>query len=99
MSTGVTTDLAFPHAQARPAELRRHHARPPVIDDCKFWVRNAVYDEDRPYVRTGNGPRLMASQCHLAITIPWLTGHSSYVVALRYNPQRASRPLQTTMNR
>ena len=44
-----------------------------------------VYDEDRSQVRTGNGPRVMASLRNLAIAILPLTGHASIAAALRYH--------------
>ena len=53
--------------QARPAELARivrghwgieDRLR---IEDRLHWVRDVTYDEDRSQVRTGNGPRVMAS--------------------------------------
>ena len=56
-----------------------------------------VYDEDRSQVRTGNGPRVMASLRNLAIAILRLTGHASIAAGLRYHARRPSRPLQTIM--
>ena len=66
------------------------------IKDRLHWIREVTYDEDRPQVRTGNGPRVMASLRNLAIAILRLTGHAS-VAALRYHARRPSRPLQTIM--
>ena len=81
--------------QARPAELadiaRGHWS----IEDRLHWVRDMVYDEDRSQVRTGNGPRVMASLRNLAITILRLTGHTSIAAALRHHARQPSRPLQT----
>ncbi len=48
--------------QARPAELARIVRGHWAIEDRLHWVRDVVYDEDRSQVRTGNGPRVMASQ-------------------------------------
>ena len=56
------------------------------------------WDEDRSQVRTGNGPRVMASLRNLAITILRLTGETSIAAALRYHARRPSRPLQTIMD-
>ena len=53
-----------------------------------------VYDEDRSQVRTGNGPRVMAS-LRLAIAILRLTVHTSIAAALRYHARRPSRSLRT----
>jgi hypothetical protein len=52
------------------------------------------WDDDRSQVRTGNGPRVMAS---LAITILRLTGEARIAAALRYCARRPGRPLQTIM--
>ena len=59
------------------------------------WVRDVTYDEDRSQVRTGNGPRVMASLRNLAIAILRLTGHTSVAAALRYHARQPGRPLQT----
>ena len=56
-----------------------------------------IYDEDRSQVRTGNGPRAMASLRNLAIAIWRLTGHASIAAALRYHARRPGRPVQTIM--
>jgi hypothetical protein len=50
------------------------------------------WDEDGPRVRTGNGPRDMASLRNLAITILRLTGETN-IAALRYCARRPGRPL------
>ena len=67
------------------------------IEDRLHWVRDVVYDEDRSQVRTGNGPRVMASLRNLAIAILRLTGHASIAAALRYHARQPGRPLQTIM--
>ena len=54
-------------------------------------------DEDRSQVRTGNGPRVMASLRNLAITILRLSGAINIAAALRQNARRPDRPLQTIM--
>jgi hypothetical protein len=56
------------------------------------------WDEDRSRVRTGNGPRVMASLRNLAITVLRLTGKSSIAAALRYHARRPGRPLQMILN-
>jgi predicted transposase YbfD/YdcC len=83
--------------QARPAELARIVRGHWGIEDRLHWVRDVTYDEDRSQVRTGNGPRVMASLRNLAIGILRLTGHASVAAALRYHARRPSRPLQTIM--
>ena len=84
--------------QARPAELAAIIRGHWLIEDRLHWVRDVTYDEDRSQVRTGNGPRVMASLRNLAITVLRLTGETSIAAALRYNARRPNRPLQTIMN-
>jgi predicted transposase YbfD/YdcC len=81
--------------QARPADLARIARGHWGIEDRLHWVRDVTYDEDRSQVRTGNGPRVMASLRNLAIAILRLTGHTSIAAALRYHARQPSRPLQT----
>jgi predicted transposase YbfD/YdcC len=84
--------------QAQPAELAAIIRGHWLIEDRLHWVRDVTYDEDRSQVRTGNGPRVMASLRNLAITVLRLTGETSIAPALRHNARRPSRPLQTIMN-
>ena len=83
--------------QARPAELARMVRGHWGIEDRLHWVRDVVWDEDRSQVRTGNGPRVMASLRNLAIAILRLAGHASIAAGLRYHARRPSRPLRTIM--
>ncbi len=84
--------------QASPAELaaiiRGHWA----IEDRLHWVRDMDFDEDRSQIRTGNGPRVMASLRNLALTILRLAGATSIAAALRHHARRPDRPLRTIMN-
>jgi predicted transposase YbfD/YdcC len=84
--------------QARPAELAAIARGHWLIEDRLHWVRDVTYDEDRSQVRTGNGPRVMASLRNLAITILRLNGQTSIAAALRHHARRPGRPLQTIMN-
>ncbi len=84
--------------QARPAELAAIIRGHWLIEDRLHWVRDMGWDEDRSQVRTGNGPRVMASLRNLAITVLRLTGQTSIAAALRYHARRPCRPLQTIMN-
>ena len=84
--------------QARPAELAAIIRGHRLIEDRLHWVRDMDWDEDRSRVRTGNGPRVMASLRNLAITILRLTGQTSIAAVLRHHARRPSRPLQTIMN-
>ena len=52
---------------------------------------------DRSQVRTGNGPRVMASLRNRAITILRLVGVVNIAAALRHHARRPRRPLRTIM--
>jgi predicted transposase YbfD/YdcC len=84
--------------QASPTELaaiiRGHWA----IEDRLYWVRDMDFGEDRSQVRTGSGPRVMATLRNLAISILRLAGATSIATALRHHARRPSRPLETIMN-
>jgi predicted transposase YbfD/YdcC len=81
--------------QARSADLARFIRGHWGIEDRLHWVRDVTYDEDRSQVRTGNGPRVMASLRNLAIAVLRLTGHTSIAAGLRYHARQPGRPLQT----
>jgi len=84
-------------AQASPAELAAIVRGHWLIEDRLHWIRDVVYDEDRSQVRTGNGPRVMASLRNLAISILRLTGETNIAAALRHQARRPCRPIQTIM--
>ena len=84
-------------AQASPAELAAIVRGHWLIEDRLHWIRDVVYDEDRSQVRTGNGPRVMASLRNLAISILHLTGETNIAAALRHHARRPCRPIQTIM--
>jgi len=67
------------------------------IEDRLHWVRDVTFGEDLSQVRTGNGPRVMASLRNLAITILRLTQTANIAAALRHHARRSDRPLQTIM--
>jgi hypothetical protein len=69
------------------------------IEDRLHRVRDIDFDEDRSQVRTGSGPRILASLRNLAITILRMAGARNIAAALRYHSRRPGRPLRTTMDR
>jgi predicted transposase YbfD/YdcC len=82
-------------AQADPAylaEILRGHW---TIEDRLHWVRDVTFGEDLSQIRTGNGPRVMATLRNLAIGILRLTGATNIAAALRHLGRRPHRPLQT----
>jgi hypothetical protein len=59
--------------QASPL-VRRHRA----IENPSHWVRDVSYDEDRPQIRTGTAPRMIAILRNFAIAMVRFLGfHSS----------------------
>lgn len=54
------------------------------IENRLHWVRDVVFDEDRSQVRTGSGPRVMATLRNLAISLLRLAGATSIAKAVRW---------------
>jgi predicted transposase YbfD/YdcC len=98
----VTSLAAWQADGAELADLIRGHW---VIEDRLHWVRDVTYDEDRSQIRTGSGPRVMASLRNLGITTLRLTGATNISAGLRHHARRPDRPpgggkpTQTTANR
>lgn len=68
------------------------------IENRLHWVRDVTFDEDRSQVRTGNGPRVMASLRNLVISILRINGATNLAQALRqhaWNPSRPAKLLTT----
>lgn len=62
------------------------------IENRLHWVRDVTFDEDRSQVRTGQGPRTMATLRNLAISLFRLCKVSNIAQALRKcgrNPEQA----------
>ena len=57
-----------------------------MIEDRLHWVRDMDFDEDRSQVRTGSGPRVMASLRNLVLTILRLAGTTSIAAAFAITP-------------
>lgn len=56
-----------------------------TVENRLHWVRDVTYDEDRSQVRTGSGPRAMASLRNLAISILRINGITNIAQALRHH--------------
>jgi hypothetical protein len=83
-----------PTAQASPpypAEILRGHW---TVEDRLHWVRDVTFGEDLSQVRTGNGPRVMATVRNLGISILRLTDATNIAAS-----RRPHRPLQTLNTR
>jgi predicted transposase YbfD/YdcC len=63
------------------------------IEDRLHWVRDVTYDEDRSQVRTGGGPRAMASLRNLAINMLRLRGATNIAAELRHHAWDPIRPV------
>jgi predicted transposase YbfD/YdcC len=74
--------------QASPAELAAIIRGHWMIEDRLHWVRDMDSDEDRSQIRTGSGPRVMASLRNLVLTILRLAGAISIAAALRHHARR-----------
>ncbi len=86
------TSLPTTHAGAEQLSwYTRGHWR---IENALHWVRDVTYDEDRSQVRTGTGPRLMASLRNLAISALRLNGHTNIASAIRWTARDPARSLQ-----
>ena len=88
------TSIIHSASPAQLAAIIRGHGG---IEDRLHWVPDMDFDEDRSQVRTGAGPRIMASLRNLVVTILRLAGEPSIAAALRYHARRPSRPLWTIM--
>ncbi|MBV6760555.1 ISAs1 family transposase [Rhodococcus opacus] len=86
------TSLA--NSQTDPAELADYLRGHWLIENKLHWVRDVTFDEDSSRIRTGGGPRMMASLRNLAISLLRLTGHHNIAQALRYIARDADRALK-----
>lgn len=87
---GVTS---LPPAQAGPQELSELVRGHWCIENRLHYVRDFTFDEDRSQVRTGAGPRVMASLRNLAISLLRLNGFVDIAKGLRYMSRNQCRAL------
>ncbi|MGP5184977.1 ISAs1 family transposase [Corynebacterium variabile] len=72
------------------------------IEDALHWVRDVTFGEDGSRVRTGAGPRVMATLRSTVISLLRMDGHDSIAAALRFHgrdPGRASLLVMTAHER
>jgi predicted transposase YbfD/YdcC len=81
-------------SQASPAQLARW-IRGQWQIEALHHIRDVTYREDHSQVRTGNGPRVMAMLCNLAIAIMKLAGAAGIAAATRHYARNAARPVAT----
>ena len=90
------TSLDPAHAtDAQLAALIRGHW---CVENRLHWVRDVTFDEDRSQIRTGNGPRVMASLRNLAISLLRLAGVTNIAQALRYHSWDPLRPVELLLS-
>ena len=102
-STTWTTEVAYAVTslaaeQATPTQLAtwvRGHWR---IENRLHWVRDVTFDEDRSQIRSGSGPRVMASLRNLVISILRINGTTNIAQALRHHAWDPLRPLTVLMS-
>jgi hypothetical protein len=63
------------------------------IENREHWVRDVTFDEDRSQVRTGSGPRAMASLRNFAISSLRIAGCDNIAQGLRHLARHWQFPL------
>ena len=87
---GVTS-LRPQQADARQiGDLVRGHWE---IETRLHWVRDVTFDEDRSQVRTGSGPRALASLRNFAISCLRVAGFANIAQGLRHLGRHWESPL------
>jgi len=80
--------------QAQPAELAGYIRGHWHVENRLHWVRDVSLGEDLSRVRTGGGPRMMASLRNLAISLLRLAGRRNIAKALRHNARKPTRAVK-----
>lgn len=70
--------------QASPQRILALNRGQWSIENRLHWVRDVTFDEDRSQIRTGTGPRVMASLRNLAISILRRCGATNVAKTLRW---------------
>lgn len=78
VSLGITS---LSTEKASPATLLGFNRNHWAIENKLHWVRDVTYDEDRSQVRTGAGPRMMATLRNLAISLQRLKARARNIAA------------------
>lgn len=90
------TEVAFAitslsREQAKPRDLARMLRGHWSIENGLHYVRDVTFGEDLSRVRTGSGPRVMASLRNIAIGIHRLNGETNMRHAARHCSQNSRR--------
>lgn len=83
--------------QARPAELAAYIRGHWTVENRLHWVRDVTLGEDLSRVRTGGGPRMMASLRNLALSLLRLAGHTNIAQALRHNANHPEHAIKLVL--
>jgi predicted transposase YbfD/YdcC len=86
---GVTSLTAAQASPERAAGLTRGHWEIERL----HWVRDVTFREDASRIRTGQGPRVMATLRNLAVGLLHQAGRSDIAAALRWMHRDPARPL------
>ena len=82
-----------PAERANPKQiataLRRHWG----IENGLHYVRDVTFAEDASRIRTGSGPRIMASLRNLAIAVLRRAGYTNIAEGLRWASYNFNHPL------
>lgn len=78
VSQGITSLSPQSVSPALVLQYARGHWE---IENRIHWVRDVTYDEDRSQVRTGVGPRLMATLRNLCISLHRLMGRATNIAS------------------
>lgn len=81
----------LPPGQASPKELAKLLRNHWHIENRLHYVRDVTYREDLSRVRSGSGPRVMASMRNIAISIHRLYGEKNIAHATRACCQKSTR--------
>jgi predicted transposase YbfD/YdcC len=85
---------SMPTTDASPTQIAAWVQGHWAIENQLHWVRDVVYDEDRSTVRTGHGPRVMATLRSTAISLLRLAGATNIAAAIRHHARNAARPVE-----
>jgi predicted transposase YbfD/YdcC len=88
----LITDLTMVKAQPQTiaAWIQGHWG----IENRLHYVRDVTFAEDACRIRTGSGPRIMATLRNLTIAVLRAAGHTNIAEGLRYHSRSPDRPIK-----
>ena len=88
----LITDLTM--LQAQPATIAAWVQGHWGIENRLHYVRDVTFAEDASRIRTGSGPRIMATLRNLAIALLRTTGHTNIAHTTRHHAHKPDRPIK-----